>query len=220
MADKNPRFFYGYVVVAAAFVIMTLAWGSNRTFGVFVDPMLEEFGWTRAAISGSFTINMLVMGLLALVAGRLTDSLGPRIVLAGCGVSLGLAYVLTSRVQGIRQFYIFYGIIGGVGMSGILPPLMSVVVRWFLKRRSLMSGILVAGPALGNMITPLACSFFISSLGWRLSYFILGIVVLVVIVLGALFIRREPAEMGLLAYGAQEGVVQGLEPHGTGFSLH
>lgn len=220
MAGKNPRFFYGYIVVAAAFVIMTLAWGSNRTFGVFVDPMLEEFGWTRAAISGSFTINMLVMGLLALVAGRLTDSLGPRIVLAGCGVSLGLAYVLTSRVQSIWQFYIFYGIIGGVGMSGILPSLMSVAVRWFLKRRSLISGILVAGPGLGNMMTPIVCSLFISSLGWRLSYFILGIVVLVVIVLGALFIRREPADMGLSAYGTQEGVGQGFEPHGTGFSLH
>ena len=220
MPDKGSKFFYGYIMVAAAFAIMTLAWGSNRTFGVFVEPMLEEFGWTRAAISGSFTINMLVMGLLALVAGRLTDSLGPRLVVAGCGVSLGLAYVLTSRVQSIGQFYIFYGIIGGVGMSGILPPLMSVVVRWFLKRRSLMSGILVAGPALGNMITPLACSFFISSLGWRLSFLILGIVVLVVIVLGALFIRREPADMGLSAYGTQEGVGQGFEPHGTGFSLH
>ncbi len=62
MAGKNPRFFYGYIGVSAAFAIMTLAWGSNRSFGVFVDPMLEEFGWTRAAISGSFTINVLVMG--------------------------------------------------------------------------------------------------------------------------------------------------------------
>jgi len=219
MAGKNPRFFYGYIVVAAAFAIMTLAWGSNRSFGVFVDPLLEEFGWTRAVISGSFTINMLVMGLLALVAGRLTYSLGPRIVVAGCGVFLGLAYILTSQVQAIWQFYIFYGILGGIGMSGLLTPLMSVVVRWFLKRKSLMSGILVAGPGLGNMIMPLACSFFISSLGWRFSYFILGIVVLVVIVLSALFIRREPADMGLLAYGAQEGVTQGFEPQGKGFSL-
>jgi MFS family permease len=220
MAGKNPRFFYGYIVVAAAFAIMTLAWGSNRSFGVFVDPLLEEFGWTRAAISGSFTINMLVMGLMTLVAGRLTDRLGPRIVVAGCGVFLGLAYILTSQVQAIWQFYIFYGFLGGIGMSGLLTPLMSVVVRWFLKRRSLMSGILVSGPALGNMITPLACTFSFSFFGWRFSFFILGVVVLVVIVLGALFLRREPADMGLLAYGAREGVGQGYEPRGRGFSLH
>ena len=219
MPDKGSKFFYGYIMVAAAFAIMTLAWGSNRTFGVFVEPMLEEFGWTRAAISGSFTINMLVMGLLALVAGRLTDSLGPRIVLVGCGIFLGLAYILTSQVRAIWQFYFFYGMIGGVGMSGLLTPLMSVVVRWFLKSRSLMSGILVAGPGLGNMIMPLACSFFISSVGWRFTYLFLGIVVLVVIVLGALFIRREPADVGLLPYGAGEGIIPGSNPQDTGFSL-
>ena len=219
MPGKNPRFFYGYIVVAAAFAIMTLAWGSNRSFGVFVDPLLGEFGWTRAAISGGFTVNMLVMGVMTLVAGRLTDTLGPRIVVAGCGVLLGLAYILTSQIQTIWQFYIFYGFLGGIGMSGLLTPLMSVVVRWFLKRRSLMSGILVAGPGLGNMITPLACTFFISSLGWRISFLILGIVVLLVIVLGALFLRREPADMGLSAYGAREGVGQGYASSGKGFSL-
>ena len=204
MAGRESQFFYGYIVVAAAICIMTLTWGSNRTFGVFLEPMLEEFGWTRAAISGSFTINMLIMGVMALLAGRLTDSLGPRIVLAGCGVFLGLGYILTSQVKAIWQFFLFYGVIGGIGMSGILAPLMSVVVRWFLKRRSLMSGILVAGPALGIMIIPLICSFLISSWGWRFSYLILGMVVLVIVVSAAFFIRGEPADMGLVPYGSRK----------------
>ena len=71
--------FFGYIVVAAAFVIATAAWGSNRSFGIFLAPMLEEFGWTRAGISGVFTVNALVMGVLAIVAGRVTDRFGPRV---------------------------------------------------------------------------------------------------------------------------------------------
>ncbi len=215
----RPRFFYGYVVVAAAFVIMTLAWGSNRSFGVFVDPILKEFGWTRAAVSGSFTINCLVMGVLTLLAGRLTDRLGPRFVLIVCGLLLGIAYLLTSRVHSVFEFYVFYGIIGGAGMSGLLTPLMSAVVRWFSRRRSLMSGILVAGPGLGNMAVPMVCSFFILSLGWRTSFFILGVVVLAVILSAALLIRRDPAELGLAPYGAAEEITSLSNPGKRGFSV-
>ena len=70
--DSKPRLFYGYIVVAAAVSIMMLAFGANRTFGVFLEPMLDEFGWARAGISAAFTLNVIVMGCLTIVAGRLT----------------------------------------------------------------------------------------------------------------------------------------------------
>jgi MFS family permease len=219
VAPRKSKFFYGYVIVAASFCIMTLAWGSNRTFGVFVEPMLVEFGWTRAAVSGSFTINMLVMGILALAAGKATDTLGPRLVLAACGVLLGLSYILSSQVHAIWQFYLFFGIMGGAGMSGLLTPMMSVVARWFWKRRSLMSGILVAGPAVGNTAMPLACSFFISSVGWRVTYALVGIAVVCVIAVCAWFIRRDPADMGLAAFGSGGQPATGARSYGSGFSL-
>ncbi len=198
---------------------MTLAWGSNRSFGVFVEPMLSEFGWSRAGISGSFTANALVMGLLTLAAGKLTDRWGPRPLLLVCGLFLGGSYFLTSRIQAAWEFYLFYGILGGAGMSGFLTPLMSVVVRWFRKRRSLMSGILVAGPGLGNMAGPLACTFLISSFGWRSTFVILGFVLLGAIALAAYFIRRDPSDLGLLPYGAEEEGSAPSDPQNGGLSF-
>ena len=216
---QQPKFFYGYVIVAAAFAIMTLTWGSNRTFGVFVEPMLKEFGWSRAAISGGFTINWLVMGVLTLGAGRMTDRLGPRFVVIVCGSLLGAAYLLTSGVQSIPEFYLYYGILGGAAMSGFLTPLMSAVVRWFRRRRSLMSGILTAGPGLGNMAMPILCSFLIVSFGWRWSFFILGIVVLAVVLSAALLLRHDPADLGLSPYGDREELPSASRAEQPGLSV-
>ena len=180
MEDRKPRLFYGYIVVAAAVVIMTIAWGANRTFGVFLEPMLDEFGWTRAGISGAYTLAMIITGAGAIIAGRLTEKFGPRVVTIGCGLFLGLGYMLVSRVGAIWQLYLFYGVVAGIGLSGAWTPIMSTVVRWFTKRRALMSGILIAGPALGIVVMPLVSSLLIPTYGWRISYIILGSVVLAV----------------------------------------
>ena len=79
MATINGKrnIYYGYIVVGAAVLILTIAWGTNRTFGVFLKPMLTEFGWSRASVSGAFTLAMIVMGLGGFVAGRVTDRSGP-----------------------------------------------------------------------------------------------------------------------------------------------
>jgi len=153
-ATGKKRLFYGYVIVAASFAIMTVAWGSNRSFGVFLDPMLEDFHWKRASISGAFTLNVIIMGFMAFVMGNLTNRFGPRIVLTCSGLLLGAGYILVSQVDNIWQFYLAYSIMPGVGMSGILVPLMSVVTLWFEKRRALMAGVLSAGPALGIVTMP------------------------------------------------------------------
>jgi MFS family permease len=211
---KQSRFFYGYIVVMAGALVMTIAWGTNRSFGVFLEAMLREFGWTRAAISASFTFNVLITGILAIFIGRLTDRFGPRLIVAGCGLFLGLSYILTSQLQSLTQFYIFYGILGGIGMSGMIVPMMSLVIRWFMKRRALMSGILVAGPGCGIIVIPLVATYLISIWGWRAAYLILGLIVLGIILGAAYFLRREPGELGLLPYGKLERT-RGDKPTGV-----
>lgn len=213
------KVFYGYIIVAASVCIMALVWGTNRAFGVFLSPMLNEFGWTRAGISGAFTIVMVIMGGMSIVTGSLTDRFGPRAVLIGCGFFLGTGYMLVSQVRAIWQFYLFYGVIAGFGLSASNIPLMSVVARWFVKRRALMSGILTAGAALGMVVIPPLCSLFISAYGWRISYLIIGSSVLVIITLSAFFLKRDPGEMELLPYGSEGVNALGPDIQTEGLSL-
>ena len=216
---KNREVFYGYFVVGAAVLIMTLAWGANRTFGVFLPPMLHEFGWTRGQISGAFTLCMIMMGAMSIAAGRLTDRVGPKAVLIGCSLFLGFGYFLSSRVSTVWQFYAYYGVITGIGMSGTVTPLMSLVARWFEKNRALVTGIVAAGPAFGITIMPPLFSALIIACGWRISYVVLSGMTLVLIGLGAMVLRRDPNQMGLSPYGADEGNAHGLDLQNDGFSL-
>jgi len=196
-------FFYGYVMVTSGFFIMAIVWGANRTFGVFLEPMLREFGWTRAGTSGAFTLVMVLMGCTGALAGRMTDRIGPKAVVISCGIFLGAGYLLISLVETIWQFYLYYGVLTGVGM-GVSTPLMSIVPRWFFKRRALMASIVTAGPAFGNMAMPLIFSVLITAYGWRVSYFMLGSITLASVCGGALVLKKDPSELGQTAHGANE----------------
>ena len=219
MKTEKPKIFYGYVVVAAAFVIMTVAWGANRTFGVFLDPMVREFGWTRAAFSGAFTLGMIHLGLISLLAGRLADKIGPRTLLIACSLFLGIGYALSSQIETLWHLYLFYGVFTGIGMSGAWAPIMSVVTRWFVKNRSLMSGIIAAGPAMGIAVLPPLFSLFIQLFGWRVSFLLLGALSFLMIFLSALFLKRDPAEIGVSPYGAEENSASGKIIQDAGISL-
>jgi MFS family permease len=191
-----PKVNYGYVMVGVTFVIMILSWGLYIVFGVFFDQLLEEFRWSRAALSGAYSLSSIVSGVLSIVMGGLTDRLGPRPVVAFCGFCLGLGYLLMSQVHTLWQLYLFYGVIIGVGMGGLWVPLLSPIARWFTGRRSLMSGIVVSGLTVGQLIAPLVISRLIAAYGWRTSYIILGGTVMVLIVVLAQFMRRDPGQAG------------------------
>lgn len=191
-------------MVVAAFFIIVVMWGSVYSFGVFFQPLLDEFGWTRALTSGAFSLFMVLHGSLCIVTGRLTDKFGPRVVLTVCGLFLGSGYLLISQISAIWQLYLFYGVIVAVGMSGGWVPLLSMVAKWFVKKRGMVTGAVASGTGLGMVITPPVARWLISTYGWRVSYVAVGIIVLVVTVTGAQFLRREPSDLGLVAYGAGE----------------
>jgi len=204
IGNKQPKIFYGYIVVAASFLIYMVMWGTYYTFGIFFEPLLAEFGWTRAMTSGAFSLTFVILGLSGVVIGKLTDRFGPRVVVTACGLFLGLGYLLMSQVSIIWQLYLFYGVIIGFGISGGFIPLVSTVARWFVKRRGMMTGIAVSGLGIGTLVMSPLANWLISTYGWRNSYMIIGIANLVLIILAAQFLRYGPGQMGQLPYGENE----------------
>jgi MFS family permease len=194
-------------------------WGGYYAFGVFFKPLLNEFGWTKAITSGAFSLASVLNGLLSVAAGRLTDKFGPRMVMTVCGLFLGLGFMLMSQIRDIFHLYLFYGIFIGAGMSGSFIPLTSTVARWFLKRRGLMTGIVTAGTGIGALIGPPVASRLIFIYGWRMSYLILGSISLLVVVLSAQLIKRDPKQVGQVPYGENQIEEDRWNLRVEGFSL-
>jgi len=216
---KEHKFFYGYVVAASAFVIQLVAFGMYVTYGVFFNSFLMEFAWSRAVISGAFSVCFFVFGLLGVFAGRLNDRIGPRIVMTGCGIFLGLGYALMSQVQSVWQLYLFYSLVVAIGFSGMDVSTLSTIVRWFDRKRGMMSGIIKVGAGVGILVMPLVATWLISSYGWRTSYVIIAGIVLLFVVSASQFLKRDPSQLGLLPDGDEKtGVEQSASEEG-GFSL-
>ena len=192
------KYFYGYNIVAAGFIIQAVCIGAMFTFGVFFKELQAEFGWSRATISGATSMAFLVMGAIGVLAGRLNDKIGPRILVAGSAVSFGLGYLLMSRLEAPWHIYLLYGgLVGiGFGMHDIIT--LSTVARWFVKRRGMMTGIVKVGTGAGQFLAPLIAAALITAYGWRNSYLIIGTVVLVILIPIAQIMRRDPQGMGLL----------------------
>ena len=219
MKNSSSRFFYGYIIVAATFWIMSVAWGANRTFGVFISPLTQDFGWSRAGISGAFTLCMVVLGLISIAAGWLTDRLGPKQLIVGCGFFMGVGFFLCSRLEALWQLYLFFGVFTGIGMSGTWAPMLSTVARWFVRNRSLMSGVLSAGPAAGIVLMPPFIPWLIGLVGWRISFVIIGGITLLNLTIAAFFLKRDPGQIGTSPFGMDENTRDWDDLQNRGLSL-
>jgi len=179
----KSKLFYGYIIVAAGFLIMTVMWGTYYSFGIFFEPVLKEFGWTRAATAGAFSLSLVLTGFFAIVMGRLNDRFGPRKVITACALLLGAGYILMSQISALWELYLFYGLILGIGLGGAFVPVASTISRWFIRRRSLMTGITASGIGVGTFLMPPIANWLISSYGWRTSYIIIGAAAVVLIII-------------------------------------
>jgi MFS family permease len=219
-ADGAPSgTFYGYTIVVAASMSMVLIFSVHYAFGVFFKPMSSEFGWTRAMTAGAFSLVWISQGLLASVMGGLNDRFGPRLVLTVCGCLIGAGWLLTSQISAVWQLYLFYGVIVGAGLGGTFVPLTSTTARWFVAKRGLMTGFVTAGVGIGTFVGPPIANWLIGFYSWRTSYIILGSVVLVGTVIGAQFLRRDPAQMGTRPFGERERPVHEASAMASGRSL-
>ncbi len=200
------KYFYGYNIVAAGFIIQAVSIGAMFTYGIFFIEFQSEFGWSRATISGASSLTFLITGAIGVLAGRLNDRIGPRVLIMASGISLGLAYMLMSRIQSPWQIYLLYGGLAGIGFSTHDVVTLSTVTRWFVKRRGMMSGIVKVGTGTGQFVVPLIVTVLVAAYGWRNSYLIIGGVILVTLLSVAQMMRRDPQGMGLLPDDAGDEV--------------
>ncbi|MBP1730649.1 MAG: sugar phosphate permease [Deltaproteobacteria bacterium] len=194
--SQKPGFFYGYVIVVACFLIEACGIGAYVAFGVFFKPLLAEFGWSRATVSGATSLAYLMMGFLGVVAGSLNDRFGPRMVMAVSGVFCGCGYFLLSRLDSVWQLYLLYGLVVGIGLSSVDVIALTVTARWFVRRRGMMTGIIKVGTGVGQLVLPLLASIWIINSGWRHAFAYLGIVVMVFLIGSGLMLRRDPSLKG------------------------
>jgi MFS family permease len=193
----TARLFYGWVIVGGAFFVLFMAYGAQYSFGVFFSALIEEFGWSRASLSGAFSLYAFAYGAFGLIAGRLTDRWGPRVVIAAGGGFLGAGLVAMSRVREIWHPYVLYGLVAALGMSTAFVPCSATVARWFVRRRGLAVGLAFAGMGLGTLVLPPVAHFLVSRVGWRWAYVVFGAGVLVFLNLIATVMRRDPESVGL-----------------------
>ncbi|MBT8350537.1 MAG: MFS transporter [Deltaproteobacteria bacterium] len=198
----KSRYFYGYNIVAAGFLIQAVAIGAMFTYGVFFKSFQEEFGWSRAMISGASSLAFLMMGGIGMIAGALNDRIGPRIIMTVSGISLGLGYLLLSRLEAPWQLYLLYGGFVGCGFSTHDVITLTTVARWFDKRRGMMSGLVKVGTGAGQLLLPFIATALIIDYGWRDAYLIIGAASLIALVLLAQVLKRDPQGMGLFPDGS------------------
>ena len=216
---QRPRFFYGWIVVAIAFIILAVGYVLRNSFSVFYPTIVEEFDWGRGNTALMFSISMLVYGLLSPVAGRLVDRFEPRLVLSLGACVMGGGMALCSLATNQWQFYLFYGVMVATGLSMIgITPIGAIVSNWFVKKRGLVFGIMSAGFGVSLILAPIA-QLLISSFSWQSAYVIIGLAsILIIVPLCILFMRRSPQEKGLLPDSPLQASSEsqaGYEHHGA-----
>ena len=202
---KTLRFgrgiFHGWwVVIACALINFYLGGVFFYGFTAFFNPIVEEFGWTYAAVSFAFSIRGFEAGILAPVLGIFVDKFGPRRLLLFGVIVVGLAFLLLSHIQSLKAFYITFAIlaIGSSAASGVVT--MTAVARWFRKKIGRAMGLMTVGYGLSGVLVP-GIVWLITQSGWRHTLVILGGGMLVIGIPLSLVVKDRPERYGYLPDG-------------------
>lgn len=200
---EKAGIFWGWYVIAGAFLILSINYGARYSFGVFVKPLSEEYGWSRSVISLGASINMLVYSTCAIFLGRIVDRISPRwIIVIGALIACS-GYMMLSFVTTPFQLYIVYGLLVGTGAAGMgLVVVNSSAAKWFIKKRGTAIGISTMGVSFGTLILTPAAGFIIKNYDWRTGFIFISILFLASIAVAHLLMRRAgPETCGLLPDG-------------------
>ncbi|MBI4333222.1 MAG: MFS transporter [Chloroflexi bacterium] len=212
----SSRVYYGWVVVFACFGTTMILGETFFSFGVFLKPLSEEFGWSRALFSSAYSAFMVSYGVSSFVLGRLADRYGPRYMLLASAIMVGGGLALASLATGINQMRLFFAIVG-LGAGGTLTVPASTALRWFTGRRQgLALGIVSAGVGVGAMVFAPLINYLIENYDWRQAFLVAGIISFALVFLCLLFIVETPQKLGLAGEGRQDSSPQTSPQEWTG----
>ncbi|WP_175703938.1 MFS transporter [Burkholderia ambifaria] len=198
---RASRVFYGWYVVAAAFAVTFVGFGSAYTFSAFVESLQRDFAASRGQISLVFSLAGFLYFGFGIVSGPLADRFGSR-RLAVAGMLLTAAGLAAAgAAHTLLQVYVAYGLGVGFGVGCAYVPAVGAVQRWFVRRRGFASGLAVAGIGVGTLVMPPLASALIAHVGWRGAYVTLAALAVVVGAGMSLLIENDPRGRGLLPDG-------------------
>jgi MFS family permease len=199
------RPFYGWYIVGICMLGAFLSSGTSQLFmSVMVQPMSEDLGWSRTAITGAIMIGSIAAGLLAPPIGFLADRYGPRRLTTVGALVMGGAYLLLANLSELWQLYLVYVVgraIAASTVASVVP--MTAATNWFRRMRGRALGLIAMSTPLGSAILALVAEALIEGPGWRAVFVAFGVGSLALVVVpAAVVLRRRPEDLGLLPDGA------------------
>ncbi len=196
-------FYYGWViVVVVALTGFTQSAGTFPVLGVLLNPITDEFGWSHTVFTGATSVGTIIGGVVAMVVGPMVDRVGARWILVAAFTALGASFVMMAGVTQLWQFYALQ-ILSRVSNMGVIALAAQVIIpKWFVEKRGRAVALGSLGIMAGNSITPLYVQYVLGIWGWRWASASAGLVIWSMSLLPvAIFLRRQPEDMGLLPDG-------------------
>src|ERR1041384_2045926 len=212
-------FYYGWLLVAVAFVTMAVGVNARTAFSLLFPAILDEFGWDRGVTAGAFSFGFLVSAAVTPFVGRLTDLRGPRIVVEFGVASMGAGLIMASFIREPWQLYLTLGVLAGGGVNCLAYTVQSLYLTyWFVRRRGLALSVAFSGVGVGAITILPWFAGLIDTTGWRSACLSLGVLLLVILGPLNLLLRRRPQDMGLrpdglISDGASSGHVENIVDH-------
>ncbi len=195
---------YAWVVLFAACMLNIASRADHGSFGVFVEPLVELFGWSRGDISAAYSIAFIVGLPAVVIMGWLGDRYGARWLMIGAALLISVGTYLIGTVTELWQFYVFYGFfVGSMGHAAFTVLLPVILTRWFDRHMGLAVGIYWAAMGIGPMVFAPLFRWLIETRGWPQAFTLIAFVVGVILLGFSLLVRSSPREMGLAPYGAE-----------------
>lgn len=210
--STSSGIFYGWFVLAAAFAVTFVGFGSAYTFSAFITPLESEFSASRGSVSLVFSLAGFLYFSLGVLSGPLSDRWGSRALVVTGMILVGLGLALAGMARSLMQVYIAYGLGVGLGVGLSYVPVLSTIQRWFVRRRGFASGVAVSGIGVGTLVMPPLSALLVESIGWRGAYFVLGGLAVVVGAGMALLIVDSPKDRGLFPDGDTMTTDAKIEP--------